>query len=363
MKGSAINIIVSIIALLVGGCVTTPQKWTPVTHGAPKWFLGFSIQPPQGQDWSFQQLGYNWINYKKETKRKEKHTVIAMAGSQPVLELESIKKDFIGYVETTSKAERSDSRFKFINEEISPLIIGRAECGRVDFKVEDHGVPFAFGSTYILQGFDILCLHPDSPYMLVRFGYSQRFEEGETPLMLKNELDPFIKSIIFDEDIQNRFSIGPLLGVYAYDKFTFFPDGRNRSKERLLMNALKEGGCKGAEIYTLSPATEQRLAIEYDVAWVIAAKAGVTPDLGCILGKVGRWDEAAEAFQAASTSSPQSADIMGNIGVAAHVIGRFKESVEYFKKAKSMEPDYLMKRPQQKMILNASKEGASVFRE
>jgi tetratricopeptide (TPR) repeat protein len=127
------------------------------------------------------------------------------------------------------------------------------------------------------------------------------------------------------------------------------------------MSALKEGGCKKAEIYNPSSASEQMLAIEYDVAWVISAKLGAYPDLGCVLGKVGRWNEAVEAFKAASTSNPQSADIMGNIGVAAHVVGRFEESIEYYRKAKSLESDYFKKKAQQKRIFNASEQGVSIF--
>ena len=217
-------------------------------------------------------------------------------------------------------------------------------------KAEDHGVPWA-GTTYILEGVDVLCLHPDFSHLLMRFGYSQRYEKGKTPLMLDKEINAFFNSIIIKrKKIKERFTIGSLIGMYASDKFVFFPTGRDQSKEKILMNALKEGGCIQAEVYKQSPTSEQLLAMEYDVAWVASDIKKVIPELGCVLGKVGRWQEAYEAFQFASNNNPESASLMGNLGVAANAIGKYKESVEYFSKAQKNDADYFSNKPNQKKI-------------
>ena len=360
MKASFIITAIFSIIILAGGCAVTEQKLIPATDpNVSTNFIGFSVEPPDGQNWFIKEQTYFWPVYIKMTELKEKHSVIAMALSIPVdLEFESIK-DFMEYAEKISKIERSDSRFRAVNENVSLIKVDRAECVRVDFSAEDHGVPFTFGSAYFLQGFDILCLHPDFPYMLIRFGYSQRFEKGKTPLALESEINSFIESITFDEDIKNRDSIGPLLGIYAYDKFIFFPEGRNYSKEKLLMNALKEGGYKEAEIYRQSATSEQMLAIEYDGASLVRSMG--YPGFGSVLGKVGRWKEAFKVFKIMSAKKTQSSEIMGNVGVASHVIGNFGESVKYFQKAKTIDPDYFKNKRQQQKMFGASQEGVSVF--
>jgi tetratricopeptide (TPR) repeat protein len=172
--------------------------------------------------------------------------------------------------------------------------------------------------------------------------------------VLNTEIDAFIKSITFHENIRSQLSIGPLIGRYASDKFVFFPAGRDRSNEKLFMSALKEGGCENAEVYTQSPAAEQLLAMEYDVAWFVSGYEEVIQDLGCVLGKVGRWKEAFEAFQAVSKNNPESATIMGNLGVGASAIGKYNESVEYFSKAQTLEPEYFKNKVSQKKIFKAS---------
>lgn len=372
MKASTITLMIFAIAILTGGCVSITQKLIPSTDPSVRTnFFGFSIQPPDGQGWFVQEQGSLRITYTKITKRKEKHTVLAMAMSQAVDQPLKSKKELLEYVERTEKTIKTDSRFEAVNQRISVLQIDHAECVRVDFTADDHSVPFAFGATYILQGFDIICLHPFSSHILIRFGVSQRFEKGKTPLMLENEINASIKSLSFDERIQNRFSIGPLMGMYRYDKFLLFPDGRNWSKERSLLSAVKEGVCKKTEIYMSSTASERVLAMEYDMEWATNASILANPnfglkprpDLGCILGKVGRWKEALVAFRIALKANPQSAEIRGNIGVAAHVVGRFKESVEYFTKAKTLKPGYFNKRIHQKQIFSASEQGISVFRD
>jgi len=75
--------------------------------------------------------------------------------------------------------------------------------------------------------------------------------------------------------------------------------------------------------------------------------------VGCLLHNA--------AFQAASRVSPKSAVIRGYMGVASHVVGRYKDSVEYFQQAIALESTYFENRPQQKSIYRASEGGASVL--
>ena len=344
-----------LIPFFFWGCATTQMNLIPATDSKVKTsFFAFSIPPPEGQNWFVTEQGYTWINYLKKTESKEKHTVIAMAMSHAIDLSPSEIEDFIGYVEKVSKSEISDSRFQALNQKVTEMVIDGIDCAKVDLKAEDHGVPWA-GTIYILEGVDVLCLHPDFSHLLMRFGYSQRYEKNKTPLMLDKEINTFFNSIIIKrKKIKERFTIGSLIGMYASDKFIFFPDGRDRSREKLFMSALKEGGCEKAEVYMQSPTAERLLAIEYDVAWAVSGDNDVIQDLGCVLGKVGRWKEAFEAFQAMSKNNPESATIMGNSGVAANAIGKYKESVDFFTITQKIDADYFTNKANQKKIFKAS---------
>ncbi len=67
----------------------------------------------------------------------------------------------------------------------------------MDFTVEDHGVPYAPDSVFILTGQVYYCLHPDSTKGYVVLKYSQRFLRGENPLPIESEVEPFLKSLSF----------------------------------------------------------------------------------------------------------------------------------------------------------------------
>lgn len=189
------------IVLLAGGCTFTTEKLIPATSpNVLVDFFGFSVQPPNGQNWFVHEQSYLGITYAKTTENKEKHTVIAMAVVSRFLDqpLKSIK-ELLKYIKQTKKTVGDDSRYKAEKQSISELQVDHAACVRVDFTAEDHGVPYDFGASFILQGFDIICIHPYSPHLLIRLGFSQRFEEGKTPLMLQSESNSFMESISFKE--------------------------------------------------------------------------------------------------------------------------------------------------------------------
>lgn len=155
-----------------------------------------------------------------------------------------------------------------------------------------------------------------------------------------------------------------LTGHYYKDKFYFFPMGRNFKIEDIFLQALREGAV--GKFFEPSKAfgPEQNLAIEYDAAATavkISNNAYALESYGIVLGKVGRWKEAAEAFKKASGISNASAGVWGNLGVALHALGNYNASVESFAKAESLGSSYFDSRPNQKMIWLASKDGRQIM--
>jgi len=152
-----------------------------------------------------------------------------------------------------------------------------------------------------------------------------------------------------------------LTGHYHKDKYYFFPNGRNFEKEKLYLKALHEGA--EGEIYKPSDmfGAEQNLAIEYDAISFVAINSDEgTWEYGIVLGKVGRWKEAVDALTKVVNSNPASGGIWGNLGVAHHALGNYKESVSSFEKAVTIDPSYFDSRPNQIKIWLASKGGLTV---
>jgi tetratricopeptide (TPR) repeat protein len=83
--------------------------------------------------------------------------------------------------------------------------------------------------------------------------------------------------------------------------------------------------------------------------------------LGIVLGRVGLWEEASQAFLKAAKKKPNSAGTWGNLGVAEHVLGNYKQSENTFQKALKLEPGYFDARPMQKKIAENSRKNRSVL--
>ncbi len=198
--------------MLMGQRQVQGPNLVPITDPTKRLeFHGFSVLPPLGENWSIQNQGANSIVFAKSTKKGRDHTVVAFARtvSQSEVPLKAVL-EYVGKggspcidVTTTGNpffalylAFRSP-RFKNLEAQICVESCQGKACGRSDLTVEDHGVPYAPGSVFILTQRDLYFLHPDSPEVVVHLSYSQRFLRGEKPLPIDAEIEPFLKSLEF----------------------------------------------------------------------------------------------------------------------------------------------------------------------
>lgn len=191
------------VGLGVAGCAGGPQL-IPVTDPTQRLeFEGFSILPPQGDNWFIappalrKQQGPGMIASfgKLTTPPSKTHTVVATvrggrapfsAGSRAEL----LRKFAQGYSEQTN-------RNRPVSVNISPDRTLAPDCVRYDVKVEDRGVPGYPGSVYIMDMHGFVCLHPDLPDAVIDIQYSQRRLQEDPPLALEAEGEPFVKSLLF----------------------------------------------------------------------------------------------------------------------------------------------------------------------
>ena len=152
-----------------------------------------------------------------------------------------------------------------------------------------------------------------------------------------------------------------LTGQYHKDKDHFFPDGRDLKREELFLRALTEGAEAEPKKPNARFSAEENLAVEYDAASFMARsfRAGHW-NYGIVLGKVGRWKEAADALRQAVAVKPSHAGTWANLGVANHALGRFRESVEAFDKAVLLDPAYFTSREAQRQVWQASRDAQPI---
>jgi hypothetical protein len=162
-------------------------------------FNGFSIITPINKNWIITSKDRLNISLFLAPSPNPKHSIIAFAGlKQSNLSL-SKKANLKELVEQTEKLGESDKRFKDYNYYISDIRINERDCIKTEFSAEDHGVPNAWGAIYIVEGLTAYCPHPNSSNLVVTAGYSQRYKKGGRPLIIKNEMQQFIKSIKFEQ--------------------------------------------------------------------------------------------------------------------------------------------------------------------
>jgi hypothetical protein len=100
--------------------------------------------------------------------------------------------------ELASAREYPDSRYRNLQRRVTKENRLGQEILQVDFRVEDHGVPYAPDKTFILTGQDLYFPHPDHPrWLLVKCSYSQRYLQGAASLPVEAETESFLNSVVF----------------------------------------------------------------------------------------------------------------------------------------------------------------------
>lgn len=145
-----------------------------------------------------------------------------------------------------------------------------------------------------------------------------------------------------------------LSGQYRFDKLHFCPSGFNAKTVEFYLLALEEKSQQSATAPALT--LEETLAVNYDAYWAVKKTLGVTsPGMAALLSMVGCEKESSDEFRAHDIG--KSSAFWGELGVAAHVLRKYEESVRAFDQAVRLEPDYFATKPLQKRIAEAARAG------
>ena len=222
-------------AMLAVGCAArafTPAtldchalRMTPVTNVDERLEFstqGFSILPPQGENWCIQSVEPRGVVFGKHLlsgKLLEKqprladvnHTFAALAmafDAKTKIESSAELKAFVDQMlrggalgALVEGTEGSARRFRLVESNLVLDNYVGSECVRFDAIVEERDNPRRPGSVLMLNfPNNLLCRHPYSPGVgLIWISFNERYLQGEQPLAgtMKHEFEPSLRSLQF----------------------------------------------------------------------------------------------------------------------------------------------------------------------
>ena len=196
---------ISVLGLLVFGCATQAPQWHIINPTERLGFDGFSVLPPQGNNWYLGKSPNYGVVFMKRLfeapRRPEMHTFYAAVNRHDLKgkELKS-PQDLLSYVESTFRVE---PRFRVVNSKVvlddgMGNTVG-TDCARYDFVQEERGNPIAPEAVLILKAHGFQCRHPSSPTVVINAGCSERYPQGEQSLLdesLKQECESFLRNVL-----------------------------------------------------------------------------------------------------------------------------------------------------------------------
>lgn len=198
------GILIFLSSMIAIGCAAAGPTLIPVADPTQRIeFQGFSILPPPGERWfisssqASSSLGIVFMkNYRERTTQP---TIVAQAGSATLRDDVAINDqvELLKRIVGSKERELSTGRHRLVEFKTAPDNSLGADCLRYDGSAEDRGVPQFKESIFLLTVHGLYCLHPDSPRFVIALEYSQRVLEGERPLSIEAEGEPFLKSLIF----------------------------------------------------------------------------------------------------------------------------------------------------------------------
>ena len=181
---------------MCAGNACAQLRATPVTASGVAYELeGYSILPPQGQNWFELKRDLRSVFFGKKIASRT-HAFIATAMSAPITEKFENPETFRDYV-SRNLPLRGDERHTVIeNRAEVDNRLGRF-CVRHYTKAEDRNAPYAQGKTLLAETFGVSCLHPDNASLNISVSYTERSNPAETSAELRTEGESFVHSLKF----------------------------------------------------------------------------------------------------------------------------------------------------------------------
>lgn len=197
--------IASLIFAFLAASACAGAEFEPIA-GPPVRFevSGFSIQSPPGTGWHLNR-GASGITFAKQgSSGSSTHTIAAsveqFSGFDPALvgfaEYDTRPEVFAAYAKkATEEMNPEGGRMQFVEHTAAPDT-QMGYCVKEYAKFEDHGSPVA-PKVLIQEDWSYVCLHPDSPRVIVQAVFSERGASGERDPLVPSMREQFFQGLKF----------------------------------------------------------------------------------------------------------------------------------------------------------------------
>lgn len=230
MRSLRVWILILLAFVIAAGCdqtVTERPRLTPVADPTQRLHLpGFSILPPRGENWfivqvpphpGFPDVGVITFGKKlREGPPAEPAEALVIFARVNVWDLEDLRFDspttFLQYMKEDFEKHlglmvTARQRLRGFEATLDQSL--GSMCVRYSRSAEYSGVPGFAGSIFLLTTRGFRCLHAHWPRYMIDVGYSQRYLQGQGPLLIDPEVEPFLKSLVFTSTRPMKQALGP----------------------------------------------------------------------------------------------------------------------------------------------------------
>ena len=192
-------ILILFFIITMNGCMShMPHGYTKVPEGQKNYVLkGFSLAPPQGEEWYVQMLGESSISFSKKLEQSKNHTYIAniVPFDLPV-EIKSKEKFKELVYESLQIQIKESSRFEIIKYEIAlDNRFGEYSVMAHDVEKDYQARNMPHGANHlIMDTYSFYIKHPTlNKYF--RIAYSERSLPGEISKTIMEDAQRFFDSV------------------------------------------------------------------------------------------------------------------------------------------------------------------------
>ena len=214
MKAIQTWLLLSLACLIMTACAfRAPLTLTPINSPNERLqFEGFSILPPNGQNWFISKGGppdKRWtvlVGFAKKLRDKPVNPAqaemnFALVKTRSLAHLPATKPDeILRYLAQELENENKLGPEPGISNFYAVTYIEKYQghdCVRYQIYYEvDNWRPFP-GYVFVMETKGYLFTHPDSPTTVIGLEYDQRYLKGEKPYPLEPEVEPFLESLEF----------------------------------------------------------------------------------------------------------------------------------------------------------------------
>ncbi len=203
---AAIKCTIVLAAFTVTGCATQPR---PVTDSTTRLhFVGFSVLPPQGNNWYFSRESRYTVGFGKVDPNKYKsgikltHTLFTTSYSNMVavgVKIDTPER-LLKFSEILLRGKNDTGRFRTLKLELTAYRTQETDCVQYDQVVEERDNPRFAGSVLTITANGFICRNTYSPDWFVSAFYTERYIPGkkvDSGESFERESQIFLKSIVF----------------------------------------------------------------------------------------------------------------------------------------------------------------------